>query len=214
MTRAEALKLYDAAERGAGTEGARKRWRLACHALAQLTDDRAAQAAYALACETHKRADWRIAARELAVALGAAEKRPVAPPKPERMPATLCEFLAASGGLADRGGDLAAMGADRWHRAKAFRPRLVRPDGMCTDVACDMAWERGYFDDAPVPAWDGPDNMHPVTPTMLLDAIERELAGRPRYPNGNDAPYIVPEWDDAEWEAAYPEDAPVYAEAA
>ena len=106
------------------------------------------------------------------------------------------------------------MGADRWHRAKAFRPRLVRPDGMCTDVACDMAWERGYFDDAPVPAWDGPDNMHPVTPAMLLEAIERELAGRPRYPNGNDAPYLVPEWDDAEWEAAFPEDAPAWREAA
>ncbi len=217
MTRAEALKLYDAAEAGAGTEGARKRWRLACHAMASLTNDRAAQAAYALACETHKRADWRIAARELAIALGGSEKRPVEAPKAERLPATLCEFLAASGGLRDDGGELAQMGADRWHRAKAFRPRLVRPDGVSLDHAADMAHERGYLLGyaAPTLGMGAGDDYHPATVPQLLEAIDRELAGRPCYPaEGPDMPYVVPEWDDAAWEEAYPEDAPIYGEAA
>lgn len=215
MTRADALKLYTAAEAGAGTEGARKRWRLACHALAPMVTDAKALALYATANATHKRADWRLAARALAVALDATRARPVTV-KPERLPATLCEYLAASGGLCDRGGELASMGADRWHTAKAFRRRLVRADGMALDHAADLAHERGYLLGYAAPSLaHGGDlqDYHPATVEQLLEAIERELAGRPCY-GAEDGAYIVPEWSDQEWEAAYPEDAPIYAEAA
>lgn len=214
MTRADALKLYQVAEAGAGTEGARKRWRLACHALAPMTTDAKALTLYATASETHKRADWRLAARAMAATLGA-EPRPVTV-KAERMPASLCEYLAASGGLQDSGGELASMGADRWHTAKAFRRRLVRPDGMALDHAADLAHERGYLLGyaAPTLAHGGDlQDYHPATVEQLLGAIERELAGRPCY-GAEDGAYIVPEWSDQEWEATYPEDAPVYAEAA
>lgn len=199
MTKAEALKLYTVAEAGAGTEGARKRWRLACHALAPLTTDAKALALYATANETHKRADWRLAARALAVALDATQARPVTV-KPELREMSLCEFLAAAGGLSDRGGDLQAMGGAEWHKAKAFRRRLIRPDGLCTDYACDLALERGYFDHVAPSAWDGPDNMHPVTPAMLMAAIERELGGRPVYPNATATP-ADPFAGDPEYEA-------------
>ncbi len=212
MDRTQALKLYTAAEAGAGTEGARKRWRLACHALAPLTQDRAALAAYALASETHKRADWRMAARAMAEALGAAP-RPVAVIKPAALPATLCEYLAASGGLQDRGGELKGMGADQWHKAKAFRRRLIRVDGMSLDHAADLAHERGYLLGyaAPTLGMGATDDYHPATVEALLEAIDREMAGRPCYPSESD---VVPEWSDADWEATYPEDAPVWLEAA
>lgn len=205
MTKQDALKLYRAAESGAGQEGARKRWRLACHALAPLCADAKARALYETASETHKRADWRNAARAMAVTMGEAMKAPAVKAQPR--PMSLCEFLAAAGGLADRGGDLASMGGAQWHKAKAFRRKLIRPDGLCTDYACDLALERGYFDHVARPAWGGPDNMHPVTPAMLLEAIEREMAGRPVYPAESDgAPYVDPAWGGEEmWNDAYPE---------
>lgn len=200
-TQQAALKLYRDAEDGAGREGSRKRWRLASHALAMHTTAPMALQAYAKACETHKRADWREAARALATAIDATLARP-ATVKPEPRGATLIEYLAASGGLRDEGGELGAMDAQLWHRDRAFRPRLIKPDGLALDYACDLAWERGYFDHVANPAWDSADNMHAVTPTMLLDAIRAELAGRPRY-----AGVIVdPAYDDEElWSEAYPE---------
>lgn len=77
------LALYQAAESGAGTEGARKRWRMACHAMAPLATDAKALALYATACETHKRADWKAAARALATPWGIQNNAKPAP-KPER----------------------------------------------------------------------------------------------------------------------------------
>lgn len=56
-----------------------------------------------------------------------------------------------------------------------FRRKLVRPDGVSLERAAMMAWEAGYFDDVAVPAWDSSDNMHPVTPEMLIAAMDREL---------------------------------------
>lgn len=216
MTRSEALKMYRDAEAKAGQEGSRKRWRLACHALAPLTDDAAAQAAYATACSTHKRADWRTAARALAAALDASCARPVTV-KPERRPMSLCEFLSRAGGLNDRGGELRAMGADRWHRGGAFRRRLVNPSGLSLDYAADLAAERGYVAAYSTPSMgmgaDMADDLHAVTVAALLEAIERELAGRPCYPAESDwAPYVEPEGED--YEALMNEAFPEYAEAA
>jgi hypothetical protein len=148
-----------------------------------------------------------MAARAMAAPWGI--QKPAPAPRPEPRPATLLEYLSASGGLADTGGELTAMDAHLWHKAKPFRRRLVNPAGMSLDYAADLAFERGYFDDIPCPSWEAGDNQHPVTPAMMLDAIRRELAGRVRLPNAcENAPYYVePEPDDAErlWAETYPE---------
>ena len=90
-------------------------------------------------------------------------------------PLTLCEYLAACGGIrlyhmnGDRHqarGDLLAMNAELWHRAKPFRARLLREDkGHFFEQACEIAFEAGYF-----PGHDCPPDRN-----ELLDAIERDL---------------------------------------
>jgi antirestriction protein ArdC len=131
------------------------------------------------------------------------EYRPTSKP-----PMTLLEFLSRAGGLRDDGGELRGMDAHLWHRAKPFRRRLVAVTGMGLDYACDLAWERGFFDDVPNPAWDSDDNMHPVTQSMLLAAIRAEMFGKPRYAHGL---YVEPEPSDyaERWEEAYPEEAAI-----
>jgi hypothetical protein len=90
-------------------------------------------------------------------------------------PLSLCEYLAAVGGLrlfrshgATVGSsDLLRMDADRWHRQKPFRPKLVRDDsGHTPDDACEIAWEAGYFP------------THETRPDIndLLDLIREDLA--------------------------------------
>jgi hypothetical protein len=198
-----ALKLYQAAESGAGQPGARKRWRMAAQALALVTDDADGQKAFAVATESHKRADWRMAARTLAKALGAPEKRPSVAVKPERAPMTLCEFLSRAGGLRDTGGDLQAMGAHLWHRRGAFRRKLVTDTGLALDYAADLACERGYVSGYASPSLgmgaDRDDELHRLGVGALLEAIEREIAGTPCYPAESDwAPYVEPEPEDHE----------------
>lgn len=213
----EAMTLYRAAEQGAGTEGARKRWRLACHALAPLTTAAAPLAAYAKACDSHKRTDWKEAARAMAASLDATAARPIIV-KAERRALTLLEFLSAAGGLQDIGGELQGMDAHLWHRLAPFRRKLVNPCGLAMDYAIDLAWERGYFDHVTQPDWTSGDNTHPVTPAMFLDTVRRELAGTPCVPNAcEDAPYYVaPEPDDAErlWAETYPESVDAWMSAA
>lgn len=92
---------------------------------------------------------------------------------PRRDP-SLLEFLSVRG-VCDDGGELRARDLDRWHREVPFRRRLVRADGVSLETAARMAWEAGYFDDVAVPSWEGSDNMHPVTPDMLIAAMDREL---------------------------------------
>ena len=192
-----ALKLYRDAEAKAGQEGSRKRWRLACHALAPHTADAAAQAAYAKANDTHKRADWRAAAKALAAAVEGRE--PVAvTAKPERAPMSLCEFLSRAGGLRDTGGDLKAMGAHLWHRRGAFRRKLITDTGLALDYAADLAAERGYVAGFASPSMgmraDMGDDLHRLNVGQLLEAIEREIAGTPCYPSESDwTPYVEPE---------------------
>ena len=197
-----ALKLYRDAESQAGQPGARKRWRLAAHALATLTSDTGAQLAYATACATHKRADWRIAAKALFRAVGG--KEPVsAVAIPERKPMTLLAFLSRAGGLKDTGGDLKAMGAEHWRRRAPFRRKLISDTGLALDYAADLAAERGY-----VAAYASPslvttanmdDDLHPVSAAALLEAIERELAGHDCLPVESDwVPYVEPEPDDVD----------------
>lgn len=109
---------------------------------------------------------------------------------------SLLEFIASRGGLLDVGGDLTAMGADRWHRDKRFRKRLVREGSGDADMLGDSAAaqygldatleaaiEAGYFPDlnftretaGDFTAADAPDNR------VLLQAIDDELRGQPTY---------------------------------
>lgn len=93
---------------------------------------------------------------------------------------SLCEFLAAKGGIRtfrnqqDTVGasDLRAIGAGDWHKAVPFRSKLLRVDsGLCPDDAALAAWEAGYF----------PDCVERPEIDDLVAAIGRELAGRPVY---------------------------------
>lgn len=198
-----ALKLYADAEAKAGQEGSRKRWRMASQALAAVTDDPAGQAAFATANATHKRADWRIAARTMAKAVSGAETGPSVAIKPAPVPMSLCEFLSRAGGLRDTGGDLRSMGAHLWHRRAAFRRKLVTDTGLALDYAADLAAERGYVAGYASPTLANgagmADELHRVGVVELLAAIERELAGTPCYAAESDwAPYVEPEPDDHE----------------
>ncbi|MDM8353992.1 ArdC family protein [Brevundimonas diminuta] len=92
---------------------------------------------------------------------------------PRRDP-SLCEFLSIRG-ICDNGGELRARDLDRWHREAPFRRKLVRADGVSLERAAMMAWEAGYFDHVPAPTMDSSDNMHPVSPEMLIAALDREL---------------------------------------
>lgn len=145
-----------------------------------------ALSAYRLACETHKRADWRIACHKLAAVLmdgaglGPAPVK-VAKPAKAKPVATLAEFLAVRG-IRDEGGEMSNIQADRWHKARPFQRRLVRPDGVTLETAANAAWEAGYFPHVAAPDMDGPDNMHAVTPQMLIDALDREMSGQPIRP--------------------------------
>lgn len=87
--------------------------------------------------------------------------------------ATLLEFLSSKGGLKDVGGDLKAMDADKWHRDKPFRSKLIQEKGRGLDDAALSAFEAGYF-----PELVG--RAERPTPDHLLAAIRDELAGTPR----------------------------------
>ena len=98
---------------------------------------------------------------------------PARPFHPRRDP-SLCEFLSVRG-ICDDGGELSSRDLDRWHREAPFRRKLVRADGVSLETAARQAWEAGYFDDVAVPTMDSSDNMHPVTPEMLIAELDREL---------------------------------------
>jgi hypothetical protein len=97
-----------------------------------------------------------------------------------KIPQSLCEFLAAQGGIRIMRGqfetvgasDLRAIGADNWHRGAPFRQKLMRLDsGLCPDDAALAAWEAGYL----ACCVERPEIQD------LIDAVERELHGRPVY---------------------------------
>ena len=168
-----------------------------------------ALALYRLACESHKRADWRRASHALAAALEAVATAPapIAPPDPpapvhappgglhaaaKPQPVaklargqSLVQFLAVRG-IKDTGGELAAMDGELWHRARPFQRRLVRDDGLGIEEAAERAFDAGYFPDVVAPDWSGSDNSQAVSEADLLEAIRQELAGRPIYAGEDD----------------------------
>lgn len=84
---------------------------------------------------------------------------------------SLLEYIAQNGGLKESGGELKAMDADKWHREKPGRRKLVREDGVSLDDMALSAWENGYF---------GYGTDRP-TVNDLLDKIREELAGQKIY---------------------------------
>jgi len=80
---------------------------------------------------------------------------------------TLNEFVAARGGIIDRGGDLRSMGAGdvTLNRGRGMG-KLTRATGQSLDDVARQAQEAGYFRDIP-------------TERELLDAINSGLSGRP-----------------------------------
>ena len=86
---------------------------------------------------------------------------------------SLLEFVSEKGGASDPGGDLAAMGAQDWHKGRAFKKRLVRDDGRTLDDLAMAAFEAGYF----------PGMTDRPTINDLLDAMGGELGGAPVFAN-------------------------------
>lgn len=101
----------------------------------------------------------------------------VAPAAPRaRQPVSLNRFLANQGGIADHGGELAALDAK-----KLFVPgsgRLVREGGKSLDYAREAAAEAGYFDHI---YGDSETAMQLSTVTDLLDAIDSDMRGQKIY---------------------------------
>lgn len=100
------------------------------------------------------------------------------PLKPRRGPAeapsqgkTLNQFVAENGGLHDAGGDLAAVGLDRWHVGRPYQRPLISEGGGGLDDMAVRAWERGYF----------PGREAPPTDEELFHAMSDELRGRPTF---------------------------------
>ncbi len=90
---------------------------------------------------------------------------------------SLGEYLRDAGGVNDAGGELAALDANV---GKVGRNRLARKDsGMSMDDAAMNAWERGYFPGV---------KREDVTPQLIVDAVQKEMAGNPVYSSEQENP--------------------------
>lgn len=92
---------------------------------------------------------------------------------------TLTKFIADGGGMRDDGGELAHMGADQWHKGKAFQAKLMGP-GASADEWALRAWEKGYF----------PQFQERPTPNDLFDVLAAEQRGQPRYARDADPAHL------------------------
>ena len=91
---------------------------------------------------------------------------------PARAPSqgpSLLKYIADNGGISDEGGEISAMGGDRWHVGKPYQRQLTGV--MDPEDAAQKAWEAGYF-----PRLDGPPPVN-----GLYDAMSDELRGRALY---------------------------------
>ncbi len=99
---------------------------------------------------------------------------------------SLIEWIAKNGGIWDgdvdgafKGGDLKAMGLGEWHKGKPGKRKAIRDPklghgGRGADAILVDAIEAGYF-----PELQGYDEA--ADAQVLLDAINDELSGNPRY---------------------------------
>lgn len=111
---------------------------------------------------------------------------------------TLLEWIADRGGINDTGGDLKSMGADRWHRQRPFRKKLLRQfDAKAAlggisgagdygmDTTLRAAIEAGYFPELTNAANE--PGVSAIDASVLLAAIQRELEGKPQYSSASKA---------------------------
>lgn len=103
---------------------------------------------------------------------------------------SLLEWIAARGGIEDRGGDIKAMGGDKWHREKVGRRKLLKDfdaaqgnmlGGATSDNSVerllDAAISEGFFPDLYAIREGGES----IDNNVLLEAIGQELSGSPLY---------------------------------
>ena len=99
---------------------------------------------------------------------------------------TLAEWISENGGITDPGGELRAMGADRWHLGMRGRGKLLRdnPDDQAALAGMAPAPNRLHPDDVAMRAGEAgffPDLQgERPSPDHLFEAIRSELAGNPR----------------------------------
>lgn len=108
---------------------------------------------------------------------------------------TLLDWIASKGGIEDRGGNIASMGGDKWHRAKPFRRRLLKSysdaqgniiggnDANSIEALFDAAISEGYFPDLLARREAG----EKLDTGEFLAAIGSELSGSPVYRDTNEA---------------------------
>lgn len=126
------------------------------------------------------------AADQLDIAIAAMKRAATSGQPGLKFGRSLLEFIADRGGVEDVEGDLAAIGADAWHKEKPFRKKLVRPkrdkspaliaddsgNDNTPDAVMLAAWEAGYFSEFG-------ENRPSVDD--LYQAMRDELRGRARY---------------------------------
>ena len=143
-------------------------------------------------------------ADQLDVVVNALRRDAQAPSDRKRFGASLAEFLAGS--IDDVGGDLASMGANEWHKGKPGRRKFIRrsaadlraSEGQGSmlggtassragiDEALERAIEAGYFPELQgrgdiVGGVDSGTYADKPDPQILLDALDAEFRGSPRY---------------------------------
>lgn len=108
---------------------------------------------------------------------------------------SLLEWIARRGGVEDRGGDLTSMDADKWHKGKPFRKRLLKAfndkqvsmlaggasDRHSLEATFDAAISAGFFPDLYAQRENGSTYAESIDVRDFLSAISGELRGSPIY---------------------------------
>lgn len=102
-------------------------------------------------------------------------------PKRGRRPDTIVDAFSRIGAK-DDGGELRAMGLDKWHRAAPFRRKVIREDGASLDDAAMRLYEDGWFEGTPVgvemdAAMRG-ERPQPDLVRPMLDMLDEDMRGR------------------------------------
>ena len=115
-------------------------------------------------------ADWENSIPPSASGASAAEKFAKAAPAKASQGKSLAKFIADAGGIKGADHEISVMDGELWHHGKAYQRKLIG-NGDSLDGHAMRAWEAGYF----------PEFTERPTPRDLLDALDAEFRGKPRY---------------------------------